>query len=1736
MNDLNLRVAALRLCAHPKRFAELRDAVVKLPKKYASAPSEFVRQFANATTSSAQVAVVRELFYLRPNDCLLVERFLADLLFASPLKHPVRNQLTKLFSDNGLAKSTNDVVHGHTKESLKKALHRALVEMTAIEVIAISNQKEATTNARINDVVVSASTCLQNFNYGRAVLADSLSVVLPLLPMSLERYWQELRCVSGPRSVHHPKTNQSLVSCSDTSAALSPTRRNEMYLYIQNSLRLMVSLLSEWCDRLRDTHYADKMQRAETLAYQVARDGDTPWDVRSIAGLLVGHLARQKGAFTPYLTNCTEPDPDLHELPIQTAALLVLMPRDYHQKLPQALTILENILNVVQREGNVSNLLVYISKHLFTYSKSLTYVHTDYVRKILPLLQKFAMQHISSSTDTVRHMSSGLFRQVLQHGRITQQKDLFQAVYTQFEERTASLSTICLAMEQLVQVIGHAEPQEKCPSLFYEIFPKYLGHEDCVDSLFKVMMTAAYKKLDFEEWHALWFSELNSALHDSYRPRPAVEQLLTDAVKMEPKAMLFMLMSDSDLPLSSKLVAVLSVRQLADRRLKIFHKLKDEVKDALLGLDDHTRLLALRLVVETPRPSDHVTPDEGQAIEMYLKNNANNPSAHLRQLGYGLFQKVLRRLHLSLVENKKRPTEVGQSQYALLIRIMTLLARNLFRTSNYGRRWLSLHLLRDCVNICDELNLVNWRAQLPAETAGNLEFCLGDSYEGNKRLAAGLLEKVQERTDLCPSDIMNMLMSLRPPDSVTGAYQLQVYCRVRYTNKGFPHPVPREPNNMRPTELHPRTYKALQLCLQHLYIGLALARRDLAEASKVNPMYGVLFASRHLLQQLSLRELAREPVWRLYIQQLVEVCLDISDAVLPVVSSVSPEGLLPETLDQEMDQNLAAVLQKRAAGECLVDVPASPQMVLLCCWRSIKEVSLILGELAQQAPLEDELTGAAEEEEHFLISRKNLDLIGEMFLLLLAETKHRGAFEQAYVGFTLLCRRLWHSDAVRLNQLPAQWVKEAMDMVEGKQPPPPAGTSQDEVAPRKLCSTRRSAGMPFMLQALICTELKLGTHATLHCCMQRLLQVCERKENGRDEEGLAARSHALNILRALFRCSDLADLCTEFVSRGIRCAFDSLLVDEWGEKNSATLLLSALTIRVFGVERPRLDSGELHVRNRMTGRIFFTRYPELYDYFYEVLRREAEQMETGEGGEKRGQSVQLEAMLVMLSRLYPSSFEGAESSLNLCDFVPFLLTICSSNDLMTRERAALVVSNLITEDQAVEEMTRIVFDLKALEVRLANEETFVFKANHYHGQLLLLLKLYNMVRWSHPEVARIQMFHMAQLAAPILAQDICVFGALLDVMVAHLQDLRQQDQFNMKTMKQLVMVSELDAADIFRRCAEHGISMRFFQLYGLHLRRLRGNVDGIIGNLETLSGDAGGDSPATALKVELWLYILISYAHDEDITLITETDLDNFNFNSDISEYFDSFDYGMKLQIGKRLHRSQAVRSCVLQMLEARNWSLEMVGQLTALRSLLYEPEADLKTMIVRCQETTLLAPQHPGLVFGLKRLMQQQSEALGAAEWMPVLEYALELVDPGQPVFLRQQAFELCAMLIRRWPKDKPRFGSDMEVIGRFSRLMILLLVDEAEWLRNEASQMAAGVTGGVSNILPHIQILYFLQTILRSLEVPRDDSDSLIRLFHLIIEPFQIFKEEVAKVSEGDEEHDVEVFDKQENNQYSE
>ncbi len=124
----------------------------------------------------------------------------------------------------------------------------------------------------------------------------------------------------------------------------------------------------------------------------------------------------------------------------------------------------------------------------------------------------------------------------------------------------------------------------------------------------------------------------------------------------------------------------------------------------------------------------------------------------------------------------------------------------------------------------------------------------------------------------------------------------------------------------------------LLLLCQLLRDHMTSAKADLVQASISSPMYGLLQSIRTILETLKPTTAARDVV-----RGVVDICVQISELVSPVVCSSSPEGFLPS---QEQEIGL---LSQGTVGNA--------QSLLLCCWHSMKEISLLLGFLAGELPV-----------------------------------------------------------------------------------------------------------------------------------------------------------------------------------------------------------------------------------------------------------------------------------------------------------------------------------------------------------------------------------------------------------------------------------------------------------------------------------------------------------------------------------------------------------------------------------------------------------------------------------------------------------------------------------------------------------------------------------------------------------------------------------------------------------------
>ena len=261
------------------------------------------------------------------------------------------------------------------------------------------------------------------------------------------------------------------------------------------------------------------------------------------------------------------------------------------------------------------------------------------------------------------------------------------------------------------------------------------------------------------------------------------------------------------------------------------------------------------------------------------------------------------------------------------------------------------------------------------------------------------------------------------------------------------------------------------------------AQDNLAQAALTGPMYGVLFCIRSLIADNGIQD-------QQLVHQLFRICSSIANNVIAsVLNCDSPEGFLLESSDQEV----------------------SAQILLLCAWRTSKEISLLVGEICHHAPVS-------------LLSQ-----MSQFFTQQLAEIKHRGAFEQAFIGFCSLCSTMWKSHDH--GHAPVQLLQDTFDEL--------SNPDRDPDQSSKFCATRRSAGVPFLIQAIVSTEPLKSNFKSLKFALNKLIfELCQDSQS-------EIRIHAYNILRVLYRESSFGEAVSPFVTEGVKVAILGFKANSW---------------------------------------------------------------------------------------------------------------------------------------------------------------------------------------------------------------------------------------------------------------------------------------------------------------------------------------------------------------------------------------------------------------------------------------------------------------------------------------------------------------------------------------------------------------------------------------------------------------
>jgi hypothetical protein len=119
------------------------------------------------------------------------------------------------------------------------------------------------------------------------------------------------------------------------------------------------------------------------------------------------------------------------------------------------------------------------------------------------------------------------------------------------------------------------------------------------------------------------------------------------------------------------------------------------------------------------------------------------------------------------------------------------------------------------------------------------------------------------------------------------------------------------------------------------------------------------------------------------------------------------------------------------------------------------------------------------------------------FLYKSSKSTSRGAFELAATGFTELCQEVRRRSAKEagFSNLLDEWLDECLAIL------------KDEEKVKRLCNTRRSAGLPFMFVAICSADVGRRSKPLL---MKTMMEIFPLAEDLSDEE---VACHARNILR-----------------------------------------------------------------------------------------------------------------------------------------------------------------------------------------------------------------------------------------------------------------------------------------------------------------------------------------------------------------------------------------------------------------------------------------------------------------------------------------------------------------------------------------------------------------------------------------------------------------------------------------------
>ncbi|XP_064601276.1 tRNA (32-2'-O)-methyltransferase regulator THADA-like [Liolophura sinensis] len=258
--------------------------------------------------------------------------------------------------------------------------------------------------------------------------------------------------------------------------------------------------------------------------------------------------------------------------------------------------------------------------------------------------------------------------------------------------------------------------------------------------------------------------------------------------------------------------------------------------------------------------------------------------------------------------------------------------------------------------------------------------------------------------------------------------------------------------------------------------------------------------------------------------------------------------------------------------QTLRDVSSSDYRPLLTwCANNTKESCICVGRIVEMFLLENNSGDC-------IAQLPWLQRLGDEFLSVFIRHRHWGAIDGCRVGFTPYCTALFSSSNAKFCCLPKQLLAKVLENL----------TSNSAAS----SVTRRSGGLPVLIQTVIVSEKIIGQTECLSLTLSSLLSVAASPlPTTISQTQDLPQVHAINMLNTLFSDAGLVHLLVSYISSGMVLVINSFSSQSWAVRNSATQLFSTLISRMFGQKKSGTDSSSNP--NSMTITEFSAHYPKL---------------------------------------------------------------------------------------------------------------------------------------------------------------------------------------------------------------------------------------------------------------------------------------------------------------------------------------------------------------------------------------------------------------------------------------------------------------------------------------------------------------------------------------------------------------